>query len=116
MGPPALLPMREEDVLRIFIALKNQSPWPGSNPRPLGPVTGTLTTTPPRRRLKGLRKTPKTLGQDSRYPGRDLDLGPPKYKAGVLTTVVSCRLNFVAYLQLSTQINRLKPETPLNNI
>jgi hypothetical protein len=33
MGPPALFPIREEGVLRIFIALKNPSPWPGLNPR-----------------------------------------------------------------------------------
>jgi hypothetical protein len=46
---PALLPIREEGVLRNFIALKNPSPWPGSNSRPLVPVAGTLTTTPPRR-------------------------------------------------------------------
>jgi hypothetical protein len=26
---PALLPIREEGALRIFIALKNPSPWPG---------------------------------------------------------------------------------------
>jgi hypothetical protein len=39
----------KEGVLRIFIALKNPSPRPGLNPRPLGPVTSTLTTTPPRR-------------------------------------------------------------------
>jgi hypothetical protein len=31
MGPPALLPIRKESVLRIFIAFKNTSPWPGSN-------------------------------------------------------------------------------------
>jgi hypothetical protein len=49
MGPPALLPIRKEGVLRIFIALKNPSPWPGSNPQPLGPVASTLTITPPRR-------------------------------------------------------------------
>jgi hypothetical protein len=36
----------KEGVLRIFIALKNPSPWPGSNPRPFGPVASTLTTTP----------------------------------------------------------------------
>jgi hypothetical protein len=36
-------------VLRIFIALKNLLPWPGSKPELLGPVTSTLTTTPPRR-------------------------------------------------------------------
>jgi hypothetical protein len=37
-----------EGVLRIFIALKNPLLWPGSNPRPLGPVASTLTTSPPR--------------------------------------------------------------------
>jgi hypothetical protein len=30
MGPPALLPIREEGVLRIFIALKCPSPWLGA--------------------------------------------------------------------------------------
>jgi hypothetical protein len=49
MGPPTLLPIREEGVLRIFIVLKNPSPWPGSNPTTLGLVASTLTTTPPRR-------------------------------------------------------------------
>jgi hypothetical protein len=29
---PALLSIREEGVLRIFIALKNPSPWPGFKP------------------------------------------------------------------------------------
>jgi hypothetical protein len=37
----------KEDVLRIFIALKKASPWPGSNLRPFGPVACKLTTTPP---------------------------------------------------------------------
>jgi hypothetical protein len=46
---PALLPFREECVLRIFIALKITFPWPGSNPRPLCPVASTLITTPSRR-------------------------------------------------------------------
>jgi hypothetical protein len=41
----------KEGVLQIFIALKNPSPRPGLNPRPLGPVISTLTTTPPRRFL-----------------------------------------------------------------
>jgi hypothetical protein len=36
----------KEDVLRIFIALKNPSPMAGLNPRLLGPVLSTLTTTP----------------------------------------------------------------------
>jgi hypothetical protein len=31
MGTPALLPIRKEGVLRVFIALKNPSPCPGSN-------------------------------------------------------------------------------------
>jgi hypothetical protein len=30
---------------------KNPSPWPGSNPQPLGPVASTLTTTPTRRTI-----------------------------------------------------------------
>jgi hypothetical protein len=40
-----------EGVLRIFIALKNPSPWPGPNPRPLGPVAS---ITSPRRPLVAL--------------------------------------------------------------
>jgi hypothetical protein len=39
----------KEGVLRIFIALKNPSPRPALNPRSLGPVSSTLTTTPRRR-------------------------------------------------------------------
>jgi hypothetical protein len=38
----------KEGVLRIFIALKNPSPRPGMNPRPLGSVECMLITTPPR--------------------------------------------------------------------
>jgi hypothetical protein len=34
-----------------FYPLKNPSPWPGSNPQPLGPVASTLTTTPPRQHV-----------------------------------------------------------------
>jgi hypothetical protein len=37
-------------------------------------------------RLEGLRKTTKKLSQDSQSPGRDLNLEPPEYKVGVLTT------------------------------
>jgi hypothetical protein len=47
----------KEDVLRIFIALKNPSPQPVFNPRPLCPVASTVTTAPPRRRCNtGCRK------------------------------------------------------------
>jgi hypothetical protein len=49
MGPPALLPIRKEGVLRIFIAFKHPPPWPRSNPQPLGPMASTLTTKPLRR-------------------------------------------------------------------
>jgi hypothetical protein len=35
-----------------FIALKNPSSWPGSNPRPLGQMASTLTTIPPRRLIR----------------------------------------------------------------
>jgi hypothetical protein len=40
----------------------------------------------PRIWLKGLRKTTKTLSQDSRAPDRDLNPGPPVHEAVVLTT------------------------------
>jgi hypothetical protein len=33
---PALLPIREEGVLRIFIVLRNPSPWPGFEPVTFG--------------------------------------------------------------------------------
>jgi hypothetical protein len=39
----------KEGVLRIFIALKDPSPRPNLNPRPLDPVASTLTTTSSRR-------------------------------------------------------------------
>jgi hypothetical protein len=48
MGPPALLPIRRKVCCGPFIAIKNPSPRPGLNPRPVGPVASTLTTTPPR--------------------------------------------------------------------
>jgi hypothetical protein len=52
----------KEGVLRIFISLKNPSPWPGSNPQPLSPVASTLTTTRPRRQNgHWRRKSHKTL-------------------------------------------------------
>jgi hypothetical protein len=41
----------KEGMLQIFIALKNALPWPGLNPRPLGPVASALTTTPLRQLL-----------------------------------------------------------------
>jgi hypothetical protein len=39
----------KEDMLRIFIVLKNPTPRPGFNTRPLDFVGSTLTTIPPRR-------------------------------------------------------------------
>jgi hypothetical protein len=47
----------KEGVLPIFMALKNASPRPGLNPRPLGPVASTLTATPPRRLGYGYNTT-----------------------------------------------------------
>jgi hypothetical protein len=38
----------KEVVLRICITLKSHRPRSGSNPRTLGPVASTLTTSPPR--------------------------------------------------------------------
>jgi hypothetical protein len=49
MCPPALLPIRRKACCGLFIAIKNPSPWPGLNPRPLGPEASSLTTTPPKR-------------------------------------------------------------------
>jgi hypothetical protein len=46
MGTDGFTSPPKEVVLRIFITLKN--PWSGSNPRTLGPVASTLTTSPPR--------------------------------------------------------------------
>jgi hypothetical protein len=37
--------------------------------------------TKPGTSLEGLRKTTKNLGQDSRFPSRDLKPGPPEYEA-----------------------------------
>jgi hypothetical protein len=37
-------------------------------------------------RLEELRKTTKNISQDSWSQGQDLNLGPPKYEAAVLTT------------------------------
>jgi hypothetical protein len=49
-------------VLRIFIAVKNPSLWPGSNPQPLDLVASTLTTTPPRRLIAAILKPVATDG------------------------------------------------------
>jgi hypothetical protein len=37
----------KEGMLLISVVIKNPPPWPGLNPRPLGLVASTLTTTPP---------------------------------------------------------------------
>jgi hypothetical protein len=47
----------KEGVLRILIVLKNPSPLPRLNPRPLGPVASTITTTPLRRPWRVLQNT-----------------------------------------------------------
>jgi hypothetical protein len=39
--------------------------------------------------LEGLNKTTKTHSQDRRSVDRDLNLGPPEYEVGMLTTIFS---------------------------
>jgi hypothetical protein len=70
---PALLPIREEGVLRIFIALKTPLPWPGSNLQPLGLLASTVTTAPPRQHTMGSGFFPGPKVQ----PGCDADHSPP---------------------------------------
>jgi hypothetical protein len=48
-GTSGFISYPKEGVLRIFIALKNTSPWLGLNSQTLSSVASTLTTTPPRR-------------------------------------------------------------------
>jgi hypothetical protein len=45
--------------------------------------------------LERLKKTMKTLSQDSRSPGRDLNPEPPEYEARVLTTLPWCLFLFL---------------------
>jgi hypothetical protein len=54
-------------VLRIFIAFKNPSPWPGSSPQALGPLASTLTTTSPRQHIKGRAQTDSVGKQGSQF-------------------------------------------------
>jgi hypothetical protein len=46
-----------EGVLRIFISLKNPSPWPGLNLQTLGPMASTVTITPPRQLLRIIQES-----------------------------------------------------------
>jgi hypothetical protein len=48
MGPTALLPLRRKWCSGFLSPLKIQRPRSGLNPRTLGPVASTLTTSPPR--------------------------------------------------------------------
>jgi hypothetical protein len=48
MGPTALLPLRRKWCSGFLSPLKIHRPRSGSNPRTLGPVASTLTTSPPR--------------------------------------------------------------------
>jgi hypothetical protein len=44
--------------------------------------------------LQGLRKTMKTSISISSHQGQDLNLGPPKYEARVLTTSLLCSVTW----------------------
>jgi hypothetical protein len=59
--------------------------------------------------LEGLEKAMKTLSQDSRFSDRDLNLGPPKYEAGVLTNhdVRSERQNNIIICECNVLIHSL---------
>jgi hypothetical protein len=48
-GTSGFTSLPKEGLLRIIISLKNPSPRPSLNPRPLGPVASRLTTASPRR-------------------------------------------------------------------
>jgi hypothetical protein len=52
-----------------------------------------------------LRKTIKNLSQDSQSPSQDLNLGPPKYKAGMLTTQPWHSFKFTDYTILHKWIS-----------
>jgi hypothetical protein len=47
----------QEVVLRILLPLKIHRPRPGLNPRTLGPVASTLTTSPPRTTVPILQRS-----------------------------------------------------------
>jgi hypothetical protein len=76
----------KEGVLLIFVAFQNPSPRPGLNPRPLGSVASTITTTSPRlliicvnvKNCLGLR-IHKKLASPHQISGPDsrCTLGPP---------------------------------------
>jgi hypothetical protein len=51
MGPSRFTSHPRGKCAADFIAHKNPSTWPGSNPQPLGPVASTLIATPPRQQL-----------------------------------------------------------------
>jgi len=51
-----------------------------------GNSCGLFQGTTPRTSLMRLKKTTKNIGWDSQSLGQDINLGPPKYKAGVVTT------------------------------
>jgi hypothetical protein len=56
--------------------------WPEKNLQ--GSGRGLILRYYPGIRMEGMRKTSKLLGQGSRSPGRELNVGPPEYEAGVL--------------------------------
>jgi hypothetical protein len=57
--------------------------------------------------LEDLRKSTKNLSQDSRYPGWDLNPGPPEYDAGVLNCSTPCHIE-VSWNQRTPLQNTLR--------
>jgi hypothetical protein len=55
--------------------------------------------------MEGLRKTTNNLSPDSRSPGRDLNLGPCKYEAELLTAQPRSLVIFFHYTPLLSFLN-----------
>jgi hypothetical protein len=54
---------------------------------------------------EGLRITTKNLSQDSRSLGRDLNLGPPEYETGLLSTTPQRSVNIVTGFTMCRQFS-----------
>jgi hypothetical protein len=114
-GTSGFTSRHKEGVLRIFIALKNASPWLGSNPRHLGPVARALTTTPPR---KSETRTPTSTEAQWLRVFEDITLNLRTQKKQkdednfVMWRVIPCRLFFTASPSgpLVCYSSRLTPE------
>jgi hypothetical protein len=66
--------------------------------------------------MEELRKNHETLSQDSRFPSRYLNPGPPEQKTGLLTTQLQRSLVLYVPLNVSVlRIDHLKVEYTTKN-